>query len=154
MPVMYGWRWYRIEGGRLVSPIVGATRYGSPITLPRSGLLHDVFFLPSAADMYGLLTNTILRYESGLAEHLTVTYGRVSGPLEPDPDMGHVRSMRCGRYDALAILTNSRSPLERFYDAPVMRPLRAASMLAVERHYGPPRGDRAPTRGARRWVLV
>ncbi|WP_309299129.1 arsenate reductase/protein-tyrosine-phosphatase family protein [Mycobacterium kiyosense] len=127
----HGWRWYKVQDGRLVSPIVGATRYGEPITLPRSGEMNGVFFIPNA-EMMSRHLDTIMRFPENEPEHLTLTFGRVRGPFDPDPNMGHVNAMRCARYEAQVIATKCPEKLAGAYDLPIVSTL---DLAAIERRY-------------------
>ncbi len=137
MDPRYGWRCYTVDGNRLVSPWIGR------IPLPRNGVLDGVYFMPLTIDIKR--TANWCKWGSWVggdfATTFALTFGRVHGPFEQD--YGYVEpsitSMRCARYEALAIVCPV-SP-ERFvgaYALPVVQGLDLTTLAAVERAFGQP----------------
>jgi hypothetical protein len=119
----HGWRWYRVEDNRLVSPIVGR------VPLPRNGLLDGAYFIPRAEDIWPVAI--MIAAERWYA--FALTFGEVQGPLEHDPTMPLLGSMKSTRYQALTILSTATN-LQQSYDVPVVGGLLSEElMLAVER---------------------
>lgn len=122
----HGWRWYRVDSGRLYSPIVGR------IPLPRNGALGNVYFIPRAEHMWP----TALQIASLGWYALALTFGRVEGPFEADHTMPRVGSLKSTRYQALTILASAGSVDPQHYDIPVVDDLLSEDLLlAVEREY-------------------
>ena len=72
-----GWRWYRVDGNRLVSPLVGR------IALPRNGVLENAYFIPRAGDMWSVAMMIAGQRWYSFA----LTFGVAQGPFSPDPTM-------------------------------------------------------------------
>jgi protein-tyrosine phosphatase len=122
--VTHGWRWYKVKGNKLLSPLVGN------LELPRDGVLDRAYFIPGAQEMYW--TAFTQRYD------LALTYGLVEGPFTLDDSMPRTRSMRSTRYRAQIILADNPLRLQPFYDLPLMEnDFQLSTMLAVEQMFAP-----------------
>jgi len=129
--VTHGWRWYRVEGNRLLSPLVWLFRHN--FELPRDGAMDNVFFLPEAQAMWWTQVRMLHRNEYPFA----LTFGRVDPPFEPDPTMAELHSMKCAHYQALAIVTFEPLNLLGHYDLPIIENDRKpASLLAIQEYFG------------------
>lgn len=133
--VTHGWRWYRVEDNRLLSPLVGR------ITLPRNGVLDGAYFIPAAEQMYStaFTMGALQWYEVAL------TFGRVQGPFALDHTMPRVGSMRSTQYQAQIILAHNPLRLQPNYDLPLMvNDGQLSTMLAVEQMFRSPTPARRP----------
>ena len=127
----HGWRWYKVENNRLMSPLVGN------IALPRDGVLEHAFFMPGTDDMF----HTVYSFNEvqnmmKLSERYdcALTFGRVDGPFTIDDAMA-LLTMRCARYQARIIIADNPLRLQPFYDLPLMANdgPKLSTMLEVER---------------------
>jgi hypothetical protein len=118
----HGWRWYRLEGNRLLSPLVGQ------IPLPRNGTLDNAYFIPRADQIWSM----VLMIKHQKWYDFALTYGSVEGPFTRDSDMPRVGSMKSSRYQALTIFTDTSAALDESYDIPIVRTLNKSALLAAE----------------------
>lgn len=123
-PVTHGWRWYRVVGDRLVSPLAGR------MPLPRDGLLNSAYFIPSVEAM-SRVANMIHGQQW---YELALTFGAVTGPFAVDNDMPRVGSLRSSQYRAQAILSTSPhvEALALAYDMPVFDSIALPVMAEVD----------------------
>lgn len=125
----HGWRWYSVnEHNQIASPIVGDL-------LPRSGVLENVYFIPSAVQMSCLVPKITLHHEKSPD---VLTYGRVYGPFEYDHTMPTWGSMKCARYEATFICTTDPAKLVGAYEVPIVQTMELAEMEFIERTWGSP----------------
>lgn len=110
--VTHGWRWYRVEGRKLLSPL-----QGYPLALPRNGILPGAYFAPSAIRIWPM----VLLLRQHRPYDFALTFGAVSGPFALDPQMPKLGSMLAAEYRALAILANGSAGLDDSYDLPVVQ---------------------------------
>lgn len=109
--VTHGWRWYRVEGGKLLSPL-----QGYPLALPRNGILPDAYFAPSAIRIWSM----VLLLRQHRPYDFALTFGTVAGPFALDPQMPKLGSMLASKYQALIVLSDSVAGLDGSYDLPVV----------------------------------
>lgn len=88
--ITHGWRWYRVQGDRLISPLV------NQVPLPRGGVLDGAYFIPHAEQMHSLAN--MIRAQNWY--EFALTFGTVEGPFELDKSMPRVGSMSSTRYQA------------------------------------------------------
>lgn len=74
--VTHVWRWYRVEGGKLLSPL-----QGYPLALPRNGILPGAYFAPSAIRIWSM----VLLLRQHRPYDFALTFGAASGPLRLIP---------------------------------------------------------------------
>ncbi|MFP1155104.1 hypothetical protein ACK280_23925 [Mycobacterium sherrisii] len=110
--VTHGWRWYRVEGGKLLSPL-----QGYPLALPRNGLLPGAYFAPSAIRIWSM----VLLLRQYRPYDFALTFGTVSGPFQLDPQMPKLGSMLATEYRAQVILSHGAADLDDSYDLPVVQ---------------------------------
>ena len=122
----YGWRWYWIKQGALVSPI-------AEVPLPCDGVLDDVHIIPYATLMWNALQGSWLGYspkdiyERGFA----LTFGRVYGPFDPDHNLNCMfGSTWVARYESEVIC--SERAVDAPYDMPVVHGTDLPTLQAVE----------------------
>ena len=131
--ITHGWRWYRVEGNRLLSPLVWLFRH--EFALPRDGAMKDVYFLPEAQAMWWTQIRMLHRNEYPFA----LTFGRVDPPFENDPTMAELHSMKCAHYQALCIVSFEPRELLGHYDLPIiLNDRKPASLLAIQQYWGAP----------------
>lgn len=127
--VTHGWRWYKVQDNKLLSPLVGN------LELPRDGVLERAYFIPGAEDAYWTaltVTARAARYEYAL------TFGQVEGPFVLDETMSRINSMRSTRYRAQIIIADNPLRLRPFYDLMLMEnDFQLNTMLAVEQMFAP-----------------
>jgi protein-tyrosine phosphatase len=125
--VTHGWRWYKVENNKLLSPLVGN------LELPRDGILDRAYFIPGAEDAYWTaltVTARAARYDYAL------TFGQVDGPLTLDETMSRINSMRSTKYRAQIIIADNPLRLRPFYDLMLMQnDFQLNTMLAVEQMF-------------------
>lgn len=110
--VTHGWRWYRVQGGKLLSPL-----QGYPLELPRNGFLPGAYFIPNAYRVWPMVR--MLRDKRWY--DFALTFGSVSGPLQRDFQMPRIGSMSATEYQARIILSDGKTGLEDSYDLPVIQ---------------------------------
>lgn len=122
----YGWRWYWVRQGILVSPI-------EELPLPYDGVLDDVHMIPLAELMWHALQGYWLDFspddirEKGFA----LTFGRVYGPFSPDNNINCMfGSTRVARYASEVIC--SEQVIDGSYGMPVARGVDLSTLQAVE----------------------
>ncbi|MET0992959.1 MAG: hypothetical protein ABWY20_02290 [Mycobacterium sp.] len=122
----YGWRWYWVRQGILVSPI-------EELPLPYNGVLDDVHTIPLAELMWHALQGYWLDFspddiqEKGFA----LTFGRVYGPFSPDNNINCMfGSTRVARYASEVIC--SEQVIDGSYGMPVARGVDLSTLQAVE----------------------
>lgn len=120
----HGWRWYRVEGDRLVSPLAGH------VELPRDGLLNGAYFIPGVEAMSRVAN--MIRDQRWY--DFALTFGAVTGPFAVDNDMPRVGSLRSSQYRAQAVLTESphAEALAFAYDMPVFDSIALPVMAEVD----------------------
>ena len=97
----HGWRWWRVEGGALWSPLQG--RY---ITGELKGrTIAGAFFIPGVDEIFSMVQ--MLTHQKPYP--FAITYGSVTGPFTPDRQMPRVGSMQCGEYRILHIFASERT---------------------------------------------
>ena len=132
--ITHGWRWYRVEGNRLLSPIVHMFRH--VFELPRDGLIDDTcYFVPGVDDIFW--TQVYLRHQNRY--EFALTFGRVEPPFELDPHMPHIHSISCSRYSASVIVSDNPQNFIGAYDLPIiLNDRKPASLLAIQQYWGAP----------------
>lgn len=110
--ITHGWRWYRIKGGKLVSPL---SPY--PVELPRNGVLENAYFVPGE----DAIQNMVAMIRDYRWYDVAASFGTVTGPLTIDRDMPRIRSMQCATYTAERIHARHSvvEQLSSNYDVPV-----------------------------------
>jgi hypothetical protein len=110
----HGWRWYRVENGRLLSPLAPGR-----MELPRDGGLDFAYFIP--AENAELLFWATFRIQGTNQYDVAATFGTVKGPFAFDRSMPEIGSMQCTRYKALCMFTESPqiAELAKNYDFPI-----------------------------------
>jgi len=122
----YGWRWYRIREGILVSPI-------EELPLPYDGVLQDVHMIPYANLMWHALQGSWLEAspEDIREEGYALTFGRVYGPFSPDHNINCMfGSTRVTRYVSEVICCEL--PVDEHYDMPVEHGVDLPTLQKVE----------------------
>ncbi|WP_131808884.1 hypothetical protein [Mycolicibacter sinensis] len=108
----HGWRWYRVQGGKLLSPL---SPY--PLELARNGVLENAYFVPGINEIRSMLAYIKDRgwYEPA------ISFGAVIGPFVRDPDMPRIGSMICASYTAERVYARNAvvEQLSSNYDVPV-----------------------------------
>ncbi len=111
--VTHGWRWYRVEAGKLHSPL-----QGYPLQLPRDGHLPGAYFIPSAVRMWPM----VLMLRDKRWYDFALTFGTVSGPFMRDFQMPRLGSMSASEYQAQVILSDGNVDIDDgSYDLPVFQ---------------------------------
>lgn len=107
-----GWRWWKVKGGKLVSPL---SPY--PVELARSGVLENAYFVPGIEE----IRSTVAMIQDRRWYEVAVSFGRVTGPLVRDPDMPRIGSMQCASYTTERIYARDAvaKQLSSNYDVPV-----------------------------------
>lgn len=111
--VTHGWRWYRVENGKLHSPL-----QGYPLQLPQNGHLPGAYFIPNAIRIWPMC----LMLRDKRWYDFALTFGTVSGPFMRDFQMPRMGSMSASEYQAQLILSDGNVAIDdRWYDIPVFQ---------------------------------
>lgn len=119
----HGWRWYKIEQGKLRSPL-----QGYPTELAPDGSLIGCYFVPRAFNILGM----VLMLADKRPYDFAITFGKVWGPFMRDPQMPRIASMQGTRYQAQVIMTDSTADLSE-YRMPIVRSLEFPTMERIEK---------------------
>jgi hypothetical protein len=121
--VTHGWRWYKIEDGKLLSPLAPFR-----VQLPRDGRLPKAYFVPRAEQIW----NMVCMIRDHRWYDFALTFGTVQGPFTRDLTMPRLGSMQSSLYQAQMIFTESTANLAESYDLPVVNGIRRSELDRLE----------------------